>query len=183
MSPAGRKEIHMDSILVVSYSFTGTARRAAQLLASHHGWPLGEVIDPAPRSTLRCVLDVLLRRHPRVTYEGPDPGDFRTVVLVAPVWMYRLASPMRSFLLDHRAHLPRVAAIITMGGSGASNALADITHLLGHAPIASASFLQREIEDGTATTRLLRFGDVLQPGAARPQPRHDAPWSGTASAS
>lgn len=172
----------MDSILVVSYSYTGTSRRVAQLLCSHHGWPLGEVIDRAPRGTLRCVLDVLLRRHPPVSYQGPDPGGFRTVVLVAPVWMYRLAPPMRSFLLQHRPHLPRVAAIITMNAGGASNALADIAHVLGHPPIASASFLQREIEDGSATGKLIEFGNVLQPGSAAtraPQPA----WRGPARAS
>ena len=79
----------MDSILVVCYSYTGVSRRAAQLLSSHHGWPLGEIADARPRGTWRCVLDSLLRRRPEIHYRGPDPGDFRTVVLVAPSFATR----------------------------------------------------------------------------------------------
>ena len=156
----------MNRVLVVCYSYTGTARRAAQLLCSHYGWPLGEVRDAAPRGTLRCVLDSLLRRRPAIRYEGPDPRDFDTVVLVAPIWMYRLAAPMRTFVAHRRNQLPRVAVIATMNAGGAINAYAEVAHLLGHAPVASAAFLQREIEDGSATTRLLGFGDALDAGAA-----------------
>lgn len=163
----------MDSILVVCYSYTGTARRLAQLLCSHHGWPLGEVIEEHPRGaaagTLRCVLDSLLRRHPAVRYEGPDPDDFHTVVLVSPIWMYRLAGPMRSFVAARREALRRVAVILTMGAGGASNAVAEISHVLGHAPILVGAYTAQEIEIGSGTARLLAFGDELLPPSAQKQ--------------
>lgn len=163
----------MDSILVVCYSYTGTARRLAQLLCSHHGWPLGEVVEEHPRGgaagTLRCVLDSLLRRHPAVRYEGPDPEDFHSVVLVSPIWMYRLAGPMRSFVAAHREALRRVAVILTMGSGGASNAVAEIAHVLGHAPILVGAFTSQEVEGGSGTARLLAFGDELVPPSTKEQ--------------
>lgn len=170
----------MDTILVVCYSHTGTARRAAQLLASHHGWPLGEISDVQSRSTLRCVLDSLLRRHPQIRYQGPDPADFRTVVLVSPIWMYRLAGPMRSFVARHRATLGRVAAIATMNSGGATNAFGEIAHLLGHALVDAAAFTAREIEDGSGTASLLAFGDALQPGSTASQPVRRPAWTAPA---
>ena len=89
----------MDGILVVFYSYTGTSRRLVQLLCSQLGWPSGEIVEERTRSgasgTLRCMADSLLRRQPRIRYQGPDPRDFGTVVLVSPIWAYRLASPMR----------------------------------------------------------------------------------------
>lgn len=165
----------MDSMLVVCYSYTGTARRVAQLLASHRGWPLGEVLDARPRGLLRCGLDALLRRHPSIIYRGPDPGDFRCVVLVAPVWMSRLPGPMRSFLVQHRQHLHRVAVIATQDAGGAGKAFAEVTRILGHAPIAKAAFLRREVEDGSATGPLLAFGNVLLPPAAPVRPLQVVP--------
>lgn len=165
----------MDSILVVCYSHTGVSRRAAQLLCSHHGWPLGEVHDARPgRGNWRCMLDSMLRRHPEVRYEGPPPADFRTVVLVAPIWMYRLAGPMRSFVARERESLPRVAVVSTMNAAGASNAVAEIAHLLGHGVIHAGAFTSREIEDGSGTARLLAFGDALQPGSTATQPTETA---------
>jgi hypothetical protein len=163
----------MDSILVVCYSYTGTTRRLAQLLCSHHGWPMGEVTDKHPRAgasgTLRCVLDSLLHRHPAVRYEGPDPGDFHTVVLLSPIWVYRVAGPMRSFVTSHREALRRVALVLTMGTGGASNAVAEIAHTLRHAPILVAAFTSRSVDDGSATARLIAFGDELLPPSTASQ--------------
>lgn len=156
----------MDSILVVHYSYTGVSRRAAQLLASHHGWPLGQVEDLHRRAgasgTWRCVLDSLLSRRPRIRYAGPRPEDFRTVVLVAPIWMYRLAGPIRSFLHAHR--LRRVAVVVTMGSAGASNAFAEVQRLTGKPPVATLALTAREVETGSGTTRLLDMGERLRPG-------------------
>src|SRR5512133_832026 len=161
----------MDTILVVCYSYTGTTRALAQLLCSHHGWPLAEVVEERPRAgamgTLRCVLDSMLRRHPAVRYVGPDPQDFRTVVLMAPIWVYRLAGPMRTFIASHRDALRRVAVIVTMGSAGASNALSEVAHVLGRAPILAESFRTREIEDGSCTSRLIALGDRLVPPSAQ----------------
>lgn len=159
----------MDSILVVCYSNTGTSLRAAELLSSRQGWPLGQVFDDASRGYWRCALDSFFRRHPKIRYEGPNPGDFRTVVLISPIWMLRLAGPMRSFVWRYRDTLPRVAVVTVMGSQGASNAISEIAHLLGHAPIASTVLTQREVEDGTGTTRLFAFGEALLPAAAGPR--------------
>jgi hypothetical protein len=158
----------MDTILVVCYSYTGVSRKVAQRLSSQEGWQLGTILDESPRSAMRCALDSLLRRRPAVRYEGPSPGDFRTVVLVSPIWVYRLAGPMRSFIAAHRDALQRVAVISTMGSSGASNAVAEVARLLGHAPVLSAAFTQRAIEDGSCIPALLAFGDRLQPPTASP---------------
>lgn len=171
----------MDSILVVCYSYSGVSRRAAQLLCSHHGWPLGEIRDTAPRGTWRCVLDSLLRRHPDIRYAGPDPADFRMVVLVAPVWVYRLAGPMRSFVARQKRALRRVAVVCTMGSGGASNAIAEVARLLTHGVVvASAAFTARTIEDGSATGPLLAFGESLQPGSAASQARRAPAWTAPA---
>lgn len=154
----------MDSILVVCYSYTGVTRRLAQLLCSQHGWPLGEIHDKNRRDGwLRCVLDSLLRRSPRIVYEGPPPGDFRTVVLMSPIWAYQLAGPMRSFVRSHRDALRHVAVISTMGSAGASNAVREIARKVHRPPILSAAFTTREIEDGSGIARLRELGDQLLP--------------------
>jgi len=162
----------MDSILVVFYSNTGNSRRLAQLLSTQKGWPTGEVVEQHPRSSmLRSVLDSLLRRRPAVQYKGPDPTGFRTVVLVAPIWMYRLASPMRTFVHDWRKQLDRVAVLVTMGRRGGSNAAAEIGNILGHDPVLSEVVTARAIEDGSCAEAVNAFGDALVPPAGVPPVR------------
>jgi hypothetical protein len=171
----------MDSILVVCYSFTGISRRAAEFLCAEHGWPLGTIRDAHARSGgagyVRCLLDSFLRRRPATDYDGPDPGDFRSVVLVSPIWAYRLAGPMRSFVAAHRASLHRVAVLSTMGSGGASNAVAEVAHLLGHAPIHADALAQRDFQDGSWTGRLRAFGEAVLPASTQTQPHVAPAWS------
>lgn len=168
----------MDSMLVVCYSSTGVSLQAARLLCSHHGWPLALVTERHPRTgfvgVVRCVLDSLLLRRPPIRYAGPDPADYRTVVLVSPIWVYRLAGPMRTFIAQNRGALQHVAVISTMGAAGALHAVAEVTRLTGRPPIRAAAFRAQELEDGSATGRLIAFGHLLQPGTAEDAARAEA---------
>lgn len=157
--------------LIVCYSNTGTSRRVADLLSSQFQWPCGEVREAHSRTgtagMLRCVVDSLLRRHPAICYEGPDPRGFETVVLIAPIWLYRLAGPMRSFVRDHASGLKRVAVISVMGGQGATNAFAEIEQILGRPPILSTSFTAREVDDGSYSSSLEVFGSAVRDDAKK----------------
>lgn len=168
----------MRKVLVVVYSFTSTSRRMAELLCSQQDWHLAEIAEVRPRGgafgRLRCVLDSLFRRCPAIRYDGPLPKDFDAVVLVSPIWGMRLAGPMRSFVARRRDHLPDVAVVSLMGGSGATEAVAEITRLIGRAPILSTTLSTQQVQDGSFATRLQAFGTALRgvnvPQAVVPRP-------------
>ena len=153
-------------MLVVCYSNTGTSRRVADLLASQFQWPRGEVREERSRTglagMLRCAADSLFKRHPAIRYEGPDPRDFETVVLIAPIWLAEMAAPMRSFVRDRAPSLKRVAVISVMGGQGATNAFAEIDRILGRPPILSTSFTARDVDDGSYSSALEVFGTAVR---------------------
>ncbi|WP_411881885.1 flavodoxin family protein [Polaromonas sp. YR568] len=155
-----------NSILIVCYSNTGTSRRVADLLASQFKWPRGEVRESRSRAgaagMLRCVADSLFKRHPAISYVGPDPRSFGTVVLIAPIWAAELAGPMRSFVRDHAPSLQRVAVVSVMGGNGATNAFAEVDRILGRPPILSTSFTAREVDDGSYSSSLQGFGNAVR---------------------
>ena len=155
----------MRKILVVVYSHTGASRRLAELLASLQQWTLAEVRDVQPRAgsagTWRCFLDSLLQRRPKIRYDGPNPRSFDAVVLVSPIWVGRLAGPMRSFVAEHRASLREVVVVSVMGERGAANAVAEVSRLIVRAPIFDAAFKTREIEDGSFAARLQAFGKAI----------------------
>ena len=158
----------MSNVLVVTYSYTGISRRLAQLLCEQQQWPLTEIRELRPRSgawgTWRCILDSVFRRQPPVRLEGAPPEDFDAVVLVAPVWLSRLAGPMRSFVAWNRRSLRNVAVISVQGSSGSSSNVAEITRLIGRAPLLSTVFGSREVEEGQGAARLRAFGNALSIG-------------------
>jgi hypothetical protein len=181
----------------------------AQLLSDRQGWEVAEIAEVRPRSgafgNMRCLLDSLFRRCPAIRYDGPLPRGFDTVVLVSPIWGQQLAGPMRSFVTRRRDHLPDVAVVSVMGGSGAPNAVAEIGRIIGRAPILSTALSTREVDDGSCAERLHGFGTAvwqasvqrkgrtaahaddrhvatgapmgeIEPGPASPTPR-DTPWT------
>jgi len=156
----------MSKVLTVLYSYTGTCRQLARLMCSQQGWPLGEVIETRPRGGAwgfcRGVLDSWFRRQPPIRYAGPPLESFDAVVLVAPIWAYRLASPMRSFVATHKTQLRHVAVVSVMGGSGAPNAVAEVGRLTGRPPLASIAFTTREVVDGSCAARLQSFGVMVE---------------------
>jgi flavodoxin len=152
----------MNKVLVVTYSHTGTGRKLARLLCSLKDWEMAEITEERPRGNWRCILDSMLRRRPAIRYDGPNPRHFDMVVLVAPIWAGRLASPMRSFVAGRRALLPDVAVVSVMGNTGAPNAVAEIGKLLDRWPILSAAFKTAEIEDGSFADRLEAFAEAVQ---------------------
>ena len=167
----------MSRILVVFYSYTGTGRRLARLLAAQQQWPIGEVRELRPRSgkegNWRCVFDSLFRRRPAIRYEGPALRNFDVIVLIAPIWVRRLAGPMRSFVAELRTALPEVAVLSVMGSVGAPAAATEIARWTKETPLLAAAFTSREVDDGSCAGRLQAFGDALRafgdaPVATRP---------------
>lgn len=156
----------MTRILVVVYSYTGTGRRVAQVLCEQRGWPLSEVVEQRPRKkgsrgTWRCMLDSLLGRRPRIVCNGPAPEQFDAVVLVAPIWLGRMAGPMRSFVAAHRAALRKTALVTVMGSRGAAAAAAELARLTGCDPVLETAFTTREVDDGSFGARLELFGTAF----------------------
>ncbi|WOB07398.1 flavodoxin [Piscinibacter gummiphilus] len=155
----------MNKVLVVTYSNTGTSLRLARRLCALKGWPLGEVDDAAPRHGVagawRCVLDSLLRRTPGIDYAGALPSEFDTVVLVAPIWLYRLAGPMRSFVTRYRSELHDVAVISVTEQPGPHDAPDEITRITGRAPLLHTDFTGQDADDGRCGLRLLAFAHAL----------------------
>lgn len=158
----------MSKILVVTYSMTGTGARLTELLCRSRNWTSAQVLERRPRRawvTLRCAVESMLRLKPPIVYNGPDLDQFDLVVLVAPIWVYRLASPMRSFAASFRSSLKQVAVISVMGGKGGQNAAAEIGNILDRAPVMSTTFTAREVDDGSYAPRLLALASALEASA------------------
>ncbi|WP_454720829.1 MULTISPECIES: flavodoxin family protein [Cupriavidus] len=163
---------------IVYYSRTGTARQVAEDLAALTGWPLAEVSDVESRAglagDLRCVIDNLLLRRVAYRYAGPAPADCRRLVIVAPVWIGKLASPMRSFLRECAPLACETSVICVMSRQGAFNAAEEIARLGRTPPSPVLALRQSDVVTGTVQQSLRTFADQVeaaaggQRGAQRP---------------
>jgi len=162
----------MAEVLVVFHSRYGHCRMVAEALSRRRGWALGEVAYQAGRQCYgRCARDALLRREPEIRYTGPKPSQFDVVVLASPIWCWRLCPPMRRFIRSMDGTLGNIAVLSCMGGSGATNAIAEVEHLLGGPVVAKLALRQAEVESGRHEDALRAFAEqVANWVAARARP-------------
>lgn len=159
----------MTQNLIVYYSRTGTARQVAEALAARLGWRVAEIADVTSRAgmfgDLRCVIDNLFQRAPAYRYNGPEPSECGHVIVLAPVWMGRLAAPMRAFLAANAPSWPAdagVSAICVMSSRGGYQAMKEIAALTATTPAPALVLLQRDVLSGTAAADIDRFVQALR---------------------
>jgi flavodoxin len=151
----------MSRVLVACYSRTGYTASLAQEIVSMTGWDRLDIKDRHPRDgalgQLRCVLDVLSGRYPDIVADGRPLRDYATVVVAAPVWMERLAAPMRSYIARHKGEFKSLAYVCTYGGRGAENAARQAAGLAGVPLKASLAVTSQELEQADYRRRLDDF--------------------------
>jgi flavodoxin len=151
----------MSKVLLVHYSRSGYTASLAGEIAAMTGWDRDEIKDVNPRpgnwGAARCVLDVLLHLRPAIKTGGKDPAAYDLVVLMAPVWMRRLAAPMGSYLRQNQGKFKQVAYACTYGGSGAQQAAAEVAALSGKPLKATLAVTAFELEQADYRSRLDEF--------------------------
>jgi flavodoxin len=140
----------MRRILVVYYSRTGYTRALAGEVVSALEADVDQLDDRRDRNGpwgyLRCAREALKKRTIDLLPAAYDPSHYDLVVLGTPVWAGNLSSPLRSYIVAHRAQLPQVAFFCTQGGSGAQKVLRDMAELCGKPPVATLVVTDHEIE-------------------------------------
>ncbi len=125
------------------------------------GWELEMLADRHARDGnwgfLRCILEVLLHLKPGIRGVERDPSGYDLVVVAAPVWMRRLASPMRTYLARQRGRIRRLAFVCTYGGNGAEAAAAQAAAIAGARLIGMLAVTSQELEQADYRARLDAF--------------------------
>lgn len=84
--------------IVVSYSLTGNNRRLAQRVAAEMHATHINLTENKQRSIGTSMLDLLLRRIPAVSPLPDSITKAEAVLLVGPVWIGAVATPLRAYM-------------------------------------------------------------------------------------
>jgi hypothetical protein len=155
--------------LVVFYSLSGKSRQIATEIARVLGADLAPIIEMRPRpwpgSTLRSLLDSLLRRMPAIRPTGVDVPRYARVILAAPVWAGRIAGPARTWLAGEGKGAKGLGLAVQFGGWRAEGAVAEVTALAGHTPAVLLMTSENDFVRGTAIPAARAFAAGLKPAA------------------
>jgi flavodoxin len=141
----------MKKNLVVYYSRTGNTRILAQWLAEWLDADIEELTEQHERKgrfgDLRSLFDVMSGHEPLIGAPKHDPRHYRRVIVGSPVWADHVASPVRTYLVEHAEKFRQVAFFCTCANSGV-HALSDMASLCDREPDASLIMTDRQVADG-----------------------------------
>jgi len=170
----------MEKNLIVYYSRTGTARQVADWLGAQSGWQGAGVRDVRPRAgfmgDLRCMLENVLHIPASYRYEGPSLEDFEHVIVIAPIWMGRLASPMRAFLAKQLPFPARLSVVCVMAARGAFNAVEEVARLTATLPAPVLALTQRDVVSGLSQEEISGFIDQVRAASHWDASRRRTTW-------
>jgi flavodoxin len=132
--------------LVVAYSLSGNNTLLADHLAGQLEADRADINPDRSMGMFQIALDALFNRSPKLKPEHRDPGGYDVVVLAGPIWMGKIASPIRSYVEEFRSHLRTIAFVSACGGALGPNEKvgAQVKKLIGEDPVA---FKQLYIND------------------------------------
>jgi flavodoxin len=125
-------------IIVISYSLTGNNDALAAAIASAFVAEHIKISETKPRTTWTIMLDVIFNRTPSV---NPSPRAFENndlIIFVAPVWMGKVATPLRAYFNYLKNKSGKYAFVSISGGADGPNdkLAAELNKRLGKEPVA-----------------------------------------------
>jgi hypothetical protein len=156
--------------LILYYSLSGTTRRVATQLAGDLDADIEEISCkrylPGLWGYLLVAYDSIRGNLPPIGPLAHSVSKYELVVIAAPIWAFRPATPARTLLKDERERLPRVAFVLTHGGSAAQRSLDELQALLGRAPAATLVVREHDVKQGKIAAALSAFEAQLQQARA-----------------
>jgi flavodoxin len=156
----------MKNALVVYYSLSGHTKTLAERVAREGGWAVASIDDVNERTGafgyLRAALRTSFGVKPSIRYSGPSPSAFDLIVLGGPVWVGKMASPLHTFVANHRHEFKSLALFCTYGGSGGDKAMQGLAKLCAAPPIATLAVTEAQLKSNTYTNAMTTFINGLQ---------------------
>lgn len=137
--------------LIVFYSGSGNNTALAYHIEKKLACDIEEIVPERKRTNFSILLDIAFNRLPAVKPLQANLREYEMVILVAPVWNARMASPMRTFVKEYGAGIEACAFISLCGGrDGQRQKIVDqLMELLHDEPIAVEELALRDLfKDG-----------------------------------
>ncbi len=103
--------------LIAYYSLTGNNKYLAEAIQKEVGGDILEVKSKWKRNWPLIFFDVAFKRFPKIEKTNMDVVDYERVILVAPIWISKIASPLCTFIKQERKNLKNFSFISFCGGS------------------------------------------------------------------
>ncbi|MBC7113492.1 MAG: hypothetical protein H5T34_05710 [Candidatus Methanomethyliales bacterium] len=152
--------------LIVFYSRTGTTRLVAQKIAEIVKGDLEEIKDTKNRAGiigfLRSGYDAARRKLTVIAETKYDPAQYDLVVIGTPVWAGNISSPIRTYIVNNKDKIKKVAFFCTLSMKDAPNIFKEMREACQKEPVATAMFRRRDVVSNEYADKLKEFVSKIE---------------------
>jgi flavodoxin len=123
--------------LIVYSSFSGNNEMIARELKIMLNCNILRINEIKERTGFSIFLDIFFNRTPRIKDHEEKIMDYDHLILIAPIWAGKIATPLKSFLLKEKSNI-RGYSFITACGGGQDQKIKiekELTKLVGKSPV------------------------------------------------
>jgi len=103
--------------LIVYYSFTKNNEKLAEHLRGKLNCDIVRLETVKQRTGLSILLDLMFSRKPAIKPISILLHDYDHIIFISPIWAGKIATPLKSFLLDQKKNI-RSYSFATLCGGG-----------------------------------------------------------------
>lgn len=152
--------------LIVFYSRTGYTRAVAQKLAEITKSDIEEIIDTKNRDGLlgflRSGYEAMRKKLTVIMETKYDPSQYDLVIIGTPVWAGVMSVPVRTYILNNKGKMNRVAFFCTHSMKDAPKIFKDMEEACQKVPIATVKIRTKEIVEGKHLEKVNAFVSMLE---------------------
>lgn len=115
--------------LIVYYSFTNNNELLARTLQAKLNCDILMIEEVTKRTGFKIMLDLILDRTPKIKPHPFSIDSYELCIFIAPVWAGKIASPLKSFLVQEKNRI-NTYSFITICGGGAREQKEKLTESL-----------------------------------------------------
>ena len=132
--------------LLIYYSFSGNNEIIAEELQNKLECDLYKIKELKRRTKFSIILDIMFNRGTRIQQPELNLQQYDHIILMAPIWTGKLATPMRAFLELERDFIKEYSFITVCGGAlgGNKKIAGELSGLLSSEPV---SLLELKVND------------------------------------
>lgn len=103
--------------LIVYYSHTQNNEKLANILRRKLGADILKIEEAGKRTGFTILLDLIFNRKPVLRRHSLSLRGYAQIILVAPIWASKIASPMKAFLFNEKKNITHYSFISICGGA------------------------------------------------------------------
>ncbi|WP_276370186.1 NAD(P)H-dependent oxidoreductase [Chryseolinea sp. H1M3-3] len=103
-------------LLIIYFSFSGNNEMLVDDLKKRLGCEAVKIIESKKRKDMTILFDVMFNRTPRINNIGKNLEEYDHIILIAPIWAGKIASPLKSLLLLEKENIHDYSFICVCSG-------------------------------------------------------------------